>query len=339
MGRISVCIPTYQSAGTLRRAIESVLRQQGCEVELVIGDNASTDDTAAVVAGFDQDRLTYVCHANNIGYPANVNSCLERARGDYVFILCADDFLIHEGVLAELLQELQSSQCAVASHVPFQLYRQQAGALRPVGRPFSPLSPGLRAPAQVLEAFTDGRGCFGWGWLFKRELVGNAGLRFEVDHDMAPDTMFWLSLSMRGPVAEAHSGRPGYAFVMHEDSLGGRIFNERALEVYEQLLRFEVRLFDRLRKDLPELEQSLAGRQFRYSTSEFAGLVQKGFTEDRLSRWKALSLLCHAARRHPRAALNARYLRNLLFILLPASIRRRIVASRSQAVADAIYAP
>lgn len=331
MSKISVCIPTYESAGTLGRAIKSAFAQTGCDIEVVIGDNASTDNTERVVQDFDASRVVYFRHVTNIGYPANVNACLERANGDYIFILCADDFLTHDGVIAELLAELQAAPQAVASHVPFQLYQQGKDQCLPAGRPFSPLAPGVLTPSEVFASFTEGRGCFGWGWLFRRDLVSHQGLRFEIDHDMAPDTMFWLTISMKGPVAEARSGRPGYAFVMHDDSLGGRIFNERALQVYEQLLTFERRLFERLTLEMPKIARELSGRQYRYSACEFAGLVQKGFREGRLSRSKAFELLGHAARRHPRAALNLRFARNLVFILLPEVLRRRILAARRTA--------
>lgn len=328
MPKISVCIPTYESAGTLGRAISSAFSQKDCDIEVVIGDNASTDNTEKVVENFDYRRIVYFRHPDNIGYPANVNSCLERASGDYIFILCADDFLIHDGVLAELLGELQGSPEAVASHVPFHLYRQENDQCLPTGSPFSPIPRGVLSPREVLASFTEGLGCFGWGWLFKRELVSQQSLRFEIDHDMAPDTMFWLMISMKGPIVEARSGRPGYAFVMHDDSLGSQIFKERALKVYEQLLTFERRLFERMRHELPEIARELSGRQYRYSTSEFAGLVQKGFSEGSLTRSKALYLLGQSVYRHSRAALNLRFVRNLVFILLPGALRRIIIAAR-----------
>ncbi len=82
------------------------------------------------------------------------------------------------------------------------------------------------------------------------------------------------------------------------------------------------------------MARALADRQFRYSACEFAGLVQKGFSESRLSRFKALALLHQVAQRHPRAALNLRFIRNLVFILLPAPLRRRIIAARSGAAAN-----
>lgn len=327
MDKITVCIPTYQSAATLQRAIESVLLQRDCEVEIIVGDNASTDDTHAMVSAIASQRISYFRHASNIGYPANVNSCLERANADYIFILCADDFLIHELVLAELLAELKGGDF-IAAHVPFRIYQQRAGECAPSGPSFSPLPAGRCTPDVVFSAFTTGRGCFGWGWLFRRSVIADGGLRFETDHDMAPDTMFWLCLCMMGAVAEARSRAPGYAFVMHENSLGGRIFQERALEVYEQLVTFERRLFQRLGVALPEVARSVAHRQFRYSASEFSGLTQKAFSEGRISRVSALGLLSYALRAHPRAALTPRFLRNLVFILLPRAVRARVLAAR-----------
>lgn len=327
MDRISVCIPTYQSATTLKRAIDSALSQRGCDVEVIVGDNASTDETQRVVADIASVRVRYFRHAANIGYPANVNSCLERASAGQVFILCADDFLIHDEVLAELLAGLRDGD-VVAAHLPFQLYQERADGCFPSGPPFSPLPPGRCTPDTVMSAFTDGGGCFGWGWLFRRSVVTEGGLRFETDHDMAPDTMFWLSLCMLGPIAEVKSSRPGYAFVMHENSLGGRLFEERALKVYEQLVTFEQRLFIRLGDVLPAVLRRVAHKQFRYSASEFSGLTQKAFSEGRISRSNALGLLSRAFMAHPRAALNLRFLRNAAFILLPAPVRARLLAAR-----------
>ena len=330
MPRISVCIPTYESELTLGRAIESVLNQAGVDVEMIIGDNASKDNTRIVVEAFDADCIRYFRHDTNIGYPANVNSCLKRASGEFVFILCADDFLIHDGVLTELLSELKANPHAVASHLPFQLYQQAGETCSVIGHPFSPLKPGVHTTRSVFGSFTEGKGCFGWGWLFRRDLIERHNLRFEIDHDMAPDTMFWLTISMTGLIVEVTSNRAGYAFVMHKDNLGGRLFNKHALEVYEQLVTFEKRVFERLRRQVPEVADELSHRQYRYSACEFSGLVQKAVIEKRLRKIQAINLLGHAANRHPRAAINMRFVRNLIFIMLPSLIQRSVLLMRAK---------
>src|SRR6185436_15663072 len=56
----SVVIPTYNRSDLLRQAVESVLAQTLDDLEVVVSDNHSTDDTRDVIAGFDDPRVRYV---------------------------------------------------------------------------------------------------------------------------------------------------------------------------------------------------------------------------------------------------------------------------------------
>lgn len=90
--RISVIIPTYNYAHFLDDAIRSVLTQTYTDYEIIIVDNASTDNTDEVVGRYLSDsRIRYYKHAKNIGLVANWNSGLDYSRGEFVKILCADD--------------------------------------------------------------------------------------------------------------------------------------------------------------------------------------------------------------------------------------------------------
>ena len=88
---VSVCIPTYNYGRFLGRAIESVLGQAFGDFELLVVDNASTDGTDELVAGYDDPRLSYLRNERNLGLFGNFERCLELARSDLVKILCADD--------------------------------------------------------------------------------------------------------------------------------------------------------------------------------------------------------------------------------------------------------
>lgn len=90
----SVCIPTYNAADYLPEAIESVLAQTFGDFELLICDDASTDDTAEVVQGFRDERIRYLTFAENLGQSGNFNRCMEHARGDTWTLLSADDRLL-----------------------------------------------------------------------------------------------------------------------------------------------------------------------------------------------------------------------------------------------------
>lgn len=88
---ISIIIPTYNDAGTIPQAISSALGQTVSVDEIIVVDDASTDDTEAVVRAFDDDRIQYVKHDRNQGGSAARNTGLERASGDYIAYLDADD--------------------------------------------------------------------------------------------------------------------------------------------------------------------------------------------------------------------------------------------------------
>lgn len=91
MPLVSVVIPTYNRAEFLPRAVESVLRQTVDDFELIVVDDASTDDTEAVVERFDDPRVEYVRHGTNRGGSAARNTGIERSSGEYIAFLDSDD--------------------------------------------------------------------------------------------------------------------------------------------------------------------------------------------------------------------------------------------------------
>ena len=94
MGRpkVSVCIPTHNRSRYLRQAIESVLRQTFGDYEVLVVDNASSDDTASVVSAFKDERVRYYRNERTVGMVRNWNRCLEFTRGECIALLHDDDF-------------------------------------------------------------------------------------------------------------------------------------------------------------------------------------------------------------------------------------------------------
>ncbi len=92
---VSIGIPTYNRAAKLARAVESVLAQTHRNIELVIVDDASSDDTEwrarAMAAG--DGRVRYLRSAVNRGLSENFNLVCRELRGDYVMCLSDDDWL------------------------------------------------------------------------------------------------------------------------------------------------------------------------------------------------------------------------------------------------------
>jgi glycosyltransferase involved in cell wall biosynthesis len=95
MPAVTVGIPTYNRAAGLARALESILGQSERDLEVIISDNASTDETPHIVAraAARDERIRYVRHAANQGLTANFNAVLRAARGRYVMVLADDDWI------------------------------------------------------------------------------------------------------------------------------------------------------------------------------------------------------------------------------------------------------
>ena len=91
MPKVSVIIPTHNRPEFLRLAIISVLNQTFQDFEILVVDDASTDDTHSVVASFTDRRLKYICQEVNKGPAASRNTGLNFSTSDYIAFLDDDD--------------------------------------------------------------------------------------------------------------------------------------------------------------------------------------------------------------------------------------------------------
>jgi glycosyltransferase involved in cell wall biosynthesis len=91
---VTIGIPTRNRAQTyLRDALASAADQTYPDVDIVVADNCSSDDTAGMVRALADPRIRYVRHARVLSANENFNSCLDHATGDYFLLLHDDDFI------------------------------------------------------------------------------------------------------------------------------------------------------------------------------------------------------------------------------------------------------
>ena len=88
---VSVVLTTFNRSALLLPAIDSVLQQTLGDFELIVVDDCSTDDTAEVVGGIHDPRVSLVRHETNLGLAEARNSGISRARGRYLCFLDDDD--------------------------------------------------------------------------------------------------------------------------------------------------------------------------------------------------------------------------------------------------------
>jgi glycosyltransferase involved in cell wall biosynthesis len=93
---VSIIIPTYNYGRFVFQAISSCFDQTYQDIEVIVVDDGSTDDTRSVVGQFG-DRITYL-HQDNQGVSAARNAGLDRANGDFICFLDADDYLLPDAI-------------------------------------------------------------------------------------------------------------------------------------------------------------------------------------------------------------------------------------------------
>ena len=111
---VSVVTVTYNSAKFVRDSIESILHSNYPNIELIIGDDCSTDETWAIINQYGDHRIVKYKNENNMGEYANRNKAIDLAQGEYLIFIDGDDMIYPHGLdfLVKMLQAFP--QCAMA---------------------------------------------------------------------------------------------------------------------------------------------------------------------------------------------------------------------------------
>ena len=105
---ISICIPTYNRANYLDICLQSILHYKGDNIEVLIQDNDSPDNTSEIVKKYDDPRFQYEKNDTNIGPIKSIWKLFNKARGEYVFCLTDDDYFL-PGAIQKLVDFIEST--------------------------------------------------------------------------------------------------------------------------------------------------------------------------------------------------------------------------------------
>jgi len=107
--KLSICIPTHNRAKFIAETLGSLVSQTGDNVEIVIVDGASTDNTAQIVQGYRGKfrNLAYFRSEKNMGVDRDMAKSIELSRGRYCWMF-SDDDLLKPGAIKTILREIES---------------------------------------------------------------------------------------------------------------------------------------------------------------------------------------------------------------------------------------
>ena len=98
MPKLSICIATYNRARYIGETLESILPQLTDDVELIIVDGASPDETPQVVARYQHPSLRYVRETTNSGVDRDYDKAISYARGEFCWLMTDDDLMVEHAV-------------------------------------------------------------------------------------------------------------------------------------------------------------------------------------------------------------------------------------------------
>ncbi|RME70603.1 MAG: glycosyltransferase [Chloroflexi bacterium] len=196
--KVSVVIPTYNSAAYITATVESVLAQTFTDYELIVVDDGSTDDTARRLQPY-MGRLTYI-YQENKKYSGARNAGLRAATGEYVALLDSDDLWLPDKLARQVV--------VMDAHPDVVLCNCQAAYIDPQGRPThfrGQVFKGREAPGvEIFDAlprlFTFDLIITTSTVMIRRTALDQVGL-FDDTHIHGEDWELWVRLASQGRFA------------------------------------------------------------------------------------------------------------------------------------------
>ena len=202
MSRITVAVCTYNRAEYLKGSIQSILDQTYSDMDIVVYDNASTDNTESVVRTMRDKRVTYIRNEKNLGQHGNFNRALNECKTEYIMIFHDDDIMMPHLVETEIELMDQNPKAAMAAQLfSATTYIDEIGKITK--------TPDANGPACIVfypgEYIKDNikRGyntiCFP-SVIFRNKYIAEHNFRFDEKCGPAADWLLWFQINARCPI-------------------------------------------------------------------------------------------------------------------------------------------
>jgi glycosyltransferase involved in cell wall biosynthesis len=126
--RVSFIVPCYKHGHFLKDCLGSILSQTFTDLEVLIMDDCSPDDTPAIARTFTDPRVRHIRNERNLGHLANYNRGISLARGEFIWLINVDDYLRRPYVLERFVAALDANRRAAYVFCPAVKVRDEAEA-------------------------------------------------------------------------------------------------------------------------------------------------------------------------------------------------------------------
>lgn len=197
---VTIAITTHNRSGLLQRALRGALAQTYPKLEILVSDDASTDDTQELMEKVKDPRIRYVRIEKQVGIAGNLQNALGHATGEFFMILNDDDELEPKAIemLAHAFGEPPvgtNPEHVVLSWCPCKIQDGGRG-VKYVTDAGPAVEPGIDLVTGLFDGTRGPRLC---GILMRTRVACEVG--FSPDHGGIPDVGIWTRMAVRGGVA------------------------------------------------------------------------------------------------------------------------------------------
>lgn len=216
---ISIILPVYNRQHTIARAIQSVLCQTYKHFELIIVDDASTDQTESVVSSFRDSRICYLSHDRTKGASAARNTGIRHAKGEWIAFHDSDDEWMPEKLSkqVEIINQFGSTDPAPIIYTGFYRYNQNGA------REYIPPNSITVKEGFIVHSLLKGNFVSTQTVILKKECIEKVG-GFDENLPRFQDWELWLRLA------------PEHPFILIDEPLVNVYFSEKSISADSSLI-------------------------------------------------------------------------------------------------------
>ncbi|KJS26003.1 MAG: hypothetical protein VR75_08695 [Hyphomonadaceae bacterium BRH_c29] len=277
MSNTSAIIPTYNRAVLLKETIESVLAQSLAPAEILIVDDGSDDNTTDIVASFGE-QVTFIQKPENKGKADSLNKAIDRATGEYVWIVDDDDLVEPEALakLTSLLEQSPEAGFSYGRHDRFSIAADGTRLHSDTGYWRNCTSEDFLTA--TLEDFFVHQP----GMLVRRSLYGEVG-PFDTQLMRSQDYDMLIRLARAAPCVSTEEVI--FHQRQHEGDRGQGSARFSSAERDEKWIAYDQKIFSRLQESLTLSEYLPRGTEVTDDATRRLALIQRGTVFGRKKLW------------------------------------------------------
>ena len=231
---VSFVVPCYKLAHLLAECVNSILTQTYGDLEVLIMDDCSPDNTAEVARSFSDPRVKHIRNDPNLGHLQNYNKGISMSRGKYIWLISADDYLRKPYVLERYVRILEGNPRAGYAFCPgFGVLDGRETQL--IGRyPVRDQRDRIVSGHVLLRKLLDGNFVLAASGLVRRECYETLGA-FPLDMPWAGDWYLWCLFALHFDAA--YFAEPMVCYRAHELSMTNKLWKEDVATCCEEDVR------------------------------------------------------------------------------------------------------